>query len=396
MTCDPGSDAEGPLIFISAAEPSADLHGASLIRAASEIEPGVRFVGIAGPAMREAGCWALHDLTRRSAMLLSALRNVGEGFKVLALTRGYFRRYPFAAAVFIDSPMLNLALAKVAKAHRVPVLYYIAPQVWAWGRYRVARVRRRADKLAVILPFEEPFFRRYGIDATYVGHPLFDVLLARRPDPAVRRTIREAGHPVVVLMPGSRTHVVRGVLPGQLAVGRRIAERYPTTHFPISVANDSVRRLIEPLAAESGLNYAAYHGKNADLLESADLVLVASGTSTLEVAYYHKPMVIMYNGSRLAYHLLARWLIRTPHLSLVNILAGRELVPEFMPYYTSTDPLARCALGLLESPDQRQSMSRALADLLAPLVKPGAPANTAAMLLGMVGKHRLEAWATTP
>ncbi len=382
------SDADGPLIFISAAEPSADLHGASLIRAARAIEPAIRFVGIAGPAMKDAGCWALHDMTPQSAMLLSALGNVRAGLKVLGTTRRYFRKYRFAAAVFIDSPMLNLPLAKVAKARHVPVLYYIAPQVWAWGRYRVRRVRRRVDKMAVILPFEERFFRERRIDATYVGHPLFDTLVSRRPDPDLRETIRQAGNPIVTLIPGSRTHVVNAVLPGQLAVARSIAMRYPKAFFPVSVANDGVRRAVEPLVAASGLNYAAYHGKNGDLIESADLVLVASGTSTLEVAYYHKPMVVMYNSSRLMYHLVARWLISTPHLSLVNILAGREVVPEFMPYYTSTERIARCALGLLESPARRSAMSRELADLLAPIVRTGAPAATAAILRDMLDTHR--------
>ncbi len=384
MTSDPTWDTDGPLVFISAAEPSADLHGASLIRAVHEMNPTVRFVGIAGPAMRDAGCWALHDMTHRSAMLVSALGNVGEGLKILGITRRHFRRYPFAAAVLIDSPMLNLGLAKVAKARRVPVLYYIAPQVWAWARYRVRRVRRRVDRMAVILPFEESFFREHDIDATYVGHPLFDSLAARQPDPDLQQSIRQAGDPVVVLIPGSRTHVVKALLPGQLEVAGRIARRWPKAFFPISVANDSVRRIIEPLAAAAGLNYATYHGKNVDLIESADLVLVVSGTSTLEVAYYHKPMVVMYNGSRLVYHLMARWLISTPHLSLVNILAGRRLVPEFMPYYTSTDPIARCALDLLESPDKRRAMSQELAGLLSPIIKPGAPANTAAMLFEML------------
>ncbi|MCP4591108.1 MAG: lipid-A-disaccharide synthase [bacterium] len=381
----PPIDGEGPLIFISAAEPSADLHGASLIRAVQAVEPTARFAGIAGPAMQEAGCWALHDMTSRSAMLVSALANVGEGLRVLSTTRKHFGRYPFDAAVLIDSPVLNLALAKVAKKRQVPVFYYIAPQVWAWARYRVGRVRRRVDRMAVILPFEERFFRERGIDASYVGHPLFDTLSAREVDPEVRNAIQRGGRPVVALIPGSRSHVVKAVLPGQLEVARGISERFPDAFFPISVANDRVRRIIEPLAAGSGINYATYQGKNRDLIESAELVLVVSGTSTLEVAYYHQPMVVMYNSSRLVYHLLARWLISTPHLSLVNILAERRLVPEFMPYYTSTTPITRCALELLESPERRESMSRELADLLAPMRKPGAPDHAAALLLDMIG-----------
>ena len=192
----------------------------------------MRFVGLAGPAMQEAGCWPLHDLTRRSAMLLSALGNVGEGVRILRSTSRHFQRYTFAAAVLIDSPMLNLGLAKVAKARRVPVLYYIAPQVWAWGRYRVHRVRRRVDRMAVILPFEEAFFRTHGIDATYVGHPLFDTLSQRRPDSGFQRTLRSAGRPVVALLPGSRTHVVKSVFPGQLECRTGHCRAAPRGVFP--------------------------------------------------------------------------------------------------------------------------------------------------------------------
>jgi lipid-A-disaccharide synthase len=389
VTSEPFSPTER-LVFISAAEPSADLHGASFIRAARALDPTLRFVGLAGPAMQEAGCWPLHDLTRRSAMLLSALGNVGEGVRILRSTSRHFQRYTFAAAVLIDSPMLNLGLAKVAKARRVPVLYYIAPQVWAWGRYRVHRVRRRVDRMAVILPFEEAFFRTHGIDATYVGHPLFDTLSQRRSDPGFQRTLRSAGRPVVALLPGSRTHVVKSVFPGQLEVARAIAAQHPEAFFPISVANDAARRVIEPLIAQSGLRYATHADRNGDLIEASDLVLVVSGTSTLEVAFYHKPMVVMYNSSRLAYHLLGRWLIRTPHLSLVNILANRPLVPEFMPYYTSTEPIATRALELLGSDAQRAAMSRELADLLAPIVKPGAPGNAAAILLEMLAARPVQ------
>jgi lipid-A-disaccharide synthase len=320
-------------------------------------------------------------------MLHSALANVGDGLRVLSKAGKCFAREPVRAAVVIDSPTLNLPLAKSAKRHGLPVLYYIAPQVWAWARYRVRKVRRRVDKLAVILPFEETFFRGHGLDATYVGHPLFDTLAARQPDPAVRRAIHAAGQPVVALVPGSRKHVVQSLFADQLEICRAVAARYPQAHFPVSVANDTVRRIIEPAAAASGLNVALYEGKNADVLETADLVLVASGTSTLEVAYYLRPMVVMYKASRLLYHLVGRWLIHTKQFSLVNVLAGRALVPEFMPYYTSTDPIAARALALLDSADERAAMSRSLSELLHPMIKTGAAEATARMLLDMVRQN---------
>jgi lipid-A-disaccharide synthase len=238
--------------------------------------------------------------------------------------------------------------------------------------------------MAVILPFEETYFRDRGIDATYVGHPLFDTLADQPPDPAGVGAIRDQGQPVLAVLPGSRKHVVEEVLRGQLEIVERLRDRFPHLHAGISVANDQVAAVVDRLLARSGASAATYRRRNADLLSAADLALVASGTATLEVAYHHTPMIVMYNASRWGYRLIGRWFIRTRHLSLVNILAGRELVPEFMPYYTSTAPIAQRAVELLSDPAARRQMSAALADLLDPLVKTGASHNTAEMLLDMI------------
>lgn len=379
---------EGPLIFISAAEPSADVHGASLIRAVQRACPEARFAGVAGPAMRAAGCWSIFDMSGRSAMLLAALGAARDALRMWATARRHLASYPFDAAVLIDAPTLHLPLAKRAKQLGVPVFYYIAPQVWAWGESRIGRIRRRIERLAVIFPFEEEYFRSRGVNATFVGHPLFETLLRRRCDQTVVDEIRGRGDPVVAIFPGSRRHVVREVLPGQLEVAARIASQNPRVHFGVSLANPQVRPIVTPLVEQCGLNTSIRSGQNGELLTAADLALVASGTATLETAYYHKPMVIMYRSSKWGYRLVGRWLIRTPHLSLVNILAGRELVPEFMPYYTSTEPIAEKALELLASPERRARMESALAKLVEPFLRPGAADRTAVLLLELVEKSR--------
>lgn len=375
---------DGPLVFISASEPSADLHAASLIRAVRTIRPEIRFAGVAGPAMQAEGCWPIFDMTRHAAMLLGVARVVRPALKLLATTKRHLRQYPFSAAVVIDSPTLNLPIAKLAKRRGLPVLYFIAPQLWAWGRFRVRRVRARVDRMAVILPFEEAFFRSYGIEATYVGHPLFDKLSAHPADQHRVEAIKRAGKPVIAILPGSRQHVVKEVLHGQLKVAARILDEFPEAHLGISVANRVVRPTVRDRLASSGLSATLYEDGHTDLLAAADLTLVASGTATLEVAYRRSPMIVMYNASKWGYHLLARWLIRTPQLSLVNILAGRELVPEFMPYYASTEPIAERAIEMLRQPETLERMSTDLANLLDPLIKTGASDNTARLLLEMI------------
>ncbi|MCH7813032.1 MAG: hypothetical protein IID40_03330, partial [Planctomycetes bacterium] len=217
-----------------------------------------------------------------------------------------------------------------------------------------------------------------------VGHPLFERLADQPPDAEAVAAIRAKGEPVLAVLPGSRRHVVGEVLPGQLEVARRLGERFDRLHVGVSVANPQVAPVIEAVLGRSGVGANCYVDRNADLLTAADLALVASGTATLEVAYRHTPMIVMYNANRWFYHLVARWLISTPHLSLINILADRRIVPEFMPYYRSIDPIAEQAATLLADADARRKMSAELAALLDPLVKIGAAKNAAKILLEMI------------
>ncbi|MFQ5492099.1 MAG: lipid-A-disaccharide synthase [Phycisphaerae bacterium] len=377
--------AAGPLVFVAAHEPSGDAHAASLIRAVRSQSPEVRFAGVAGPAMQAEGCWPIFDMSRHSAMLLGVVRAVPAALKLLASTSRHLRRYPFSAAVVVDSPTLNLPIALRAKRAGLPVLYFIAPQLWAWGESRMNRLRARVDRMAVILPFEEAYFQAQGIDARYVGHPLFDRLAAHPPDPALVASIRAKGQPVVAVLPGSRRHVVEEVFGGQLEVLRQIVRAFPKTHIAVSVANAQVAGPIRSAIRRSGLSVSTLDREhNGEMLTAADLTLVASGTATLEVAYRGCPMIVMYNASRLAYELVGRWMIKTRHLCLVNILAQRELVPEFMPYYRSTEPIAEQAVALLGDEQARRRMSEALSGLIEPVIKPGAAENVAEMLINLL------------
>jgi len=334
--------------------------------------------------MAEAGCWPIHDMTRRSAMLLSAVGLIGRAVRVMRSSVRCVRRYPFDGAVVIDSPALHLRLAGRLRAAGLPVLYYIAPQLWAWGAQRIGRLRRRTDRVAVIFPFEKEYFTSRGVNATYVGHPLFDHLRREAVDPQKVKATRDGGHPVIALLPGSRKHVAREVFPGQLEVARRIEQAYPSATFGVSVANAQVGGVIADELARTPLTVTQHAGRHTELIAAADLVLVASGTTTLEVAYHRKPMIVVYNASPLVYQLLGRWLIRSRHLSLPNILAGREIVPEFMPYYTSTEPIADRALELLQDQAKANEMSAALAEVVEPLMSQDASGNVAQLLLEMV------------
>jgi lipid-A-disaccharide synthase len=466
--------APAPRIFISVAEQSADEHAAAFVRAFRKREPGVRFFGLTGPALRAAGCETFHDMTAGSAMALAAIRRVPEALRLLWRLRQLFAIHDtaeggcataeatagggrattgrFDAAVLVDSPTLNLPISKLCRRAGIPVLYYIAPQTWAWAAWRNKKIRRRVDRLACIWPFEEAYFRQHGISATYVGHPSFDHLLRLTIDDAKVAALRAAGTPVITLLPGSRAHVVREVFPGQLEAFARLKKKFLHARGLVVPANYEMRCLIGAILAESphakgvevitdvedeaassraavpripsqhdiseeslpppsererilvpadapqsereGFLVPATSAADrlaelrATAIRAADVVFVASGTVTLEVAYHAVPMIVMYNANRWLYRLIGRRLIRTPFLSIPNILAGRRIVPELMPYYRTVDPVIAAANEWLSTPATLARIRQELADLIRPIIKPGAADNAAAELAALLPTRR--------
>ncbi len=394
----PGPDSQSadpttnPRVFISAAEQSADEHAAGLIRAFLDRFPHASFSGLAGPRMRAAGCEPLADLTASASMLTSVAGRVPAALATISRVDRFLSRSPIDAAVLVDSGTLNLPIARRCRARGIPVLYYIAPQTWASREWRVRAIRERVDRLAVILPFEEAYFLSHGINARYVGHPLFDRLLNVPPDADRVSGLREDGSPVVVLLPGSRRQVVREVLPGQLAVAAQIAARFRRARFLLASANErmarSARCIIDQTPAVPQIQIVASSKENA--IRAADLALVASGTATLEVAFHAVPMIVMYNArfARLCYPFLRGWMIKTSIFSLPNILARRRIVPEFMPYYRNTSEIAVAALELLSSVSLQERMRGELRELMKPIARPGASAAAARELEELLMDHR--------
>lgn len=380
--------ARSPRIFISAAEPSGDRHAAALLRAIRERQPDVQFFGVAGPLMQAEGCEAMDDLASRAAMLLGAVSLAARAYRLMGRIQQRVMTDPPDLAIFVDSPALHLPMARRIRPTGVPTLYYIAPQLWAWAPRRIEKVRRYIDRLAAILPFEEAYFRERGVTADFVGHPLVSQPAQSPPKHQLVRELKQLGNPVIACLPGSRKHVVREVLPGQIEVARRIAEVHTRAAFVFAAAGEDAAETIRSNVANERFPYRVELSENASVLSAADFALVASGTATLEVACHNVPMVVMYNGSKWGYRLIGRHLIQTRHLSLVNILAERELVPEFMPYYTSTEPIADQALDILASADRRDQIRNGLRKIVESLGTADASANTAKIALEMIRPAR--------
>jgi len=318
-------------IFISAAEASGDEHASHLIAAIRRLRPDARFIGVAGEKMAAEGCEVVADLTKRASMAGGAISQLGYYYKMVRRIRRKIAEIRPDLHIPVDSPALNWHLAAEAKRCGAKVFYYIAPQVWAWAPWRVKKLARLTDQVGCILPFEQAYLRHRGVNATYVGHPLLDTL---GPRPEVLPDLAEAwasGTWRVALLPGSRPGEIRSHGPALRETAGMIRTRWPDAKCTVTARTEPCAEILRPLLAGADVEVAV--GRTRDVLASSHFAVTASGTVTLEVAYFGVPMVVFYRVGRLSYNLLGRWPLRTEHLSLVNILGGRRVVPELMPWH---------------------------------------------------------------
>lgn len=379
-------------VFVSVAEDSADVHAASLVRAAAELLPDCRFYGLTGPRLRALGVETVFDMTAHAAMLAGAAKIVGRAWQALRAVRRSWSRSRPDAVVLLDSPELNLRLAAWARKLGIPVVYYIAPQTWASRESRIRQIARDVDALACILPFEEAYFRARGVNARFVGHPLFEALARERPHAATISRLKSGDGPLIALLPGSRKHVIDALLPKQLAVLERLRAAGVTARAAVSAVDADRAARVRGMLARLGADVPIVESDNASLLTAADLVLVASGTATLHVAHYRKPMIVMYDVGPLLgplYRRWGHWVVRAPHLSLVNTLARRRIVPEFMPSVGDLDVVARTARGLLADGQWRERIVRSLHEVCAPLENGAASPAVCALLRAALDRELL-------
>jgi lipid-A-disaccharide synthase len=370
-----------PTIFLSAAEASGDEHAANLLRSLRERVGAARFVGVAGPRMAAAGCEVLADLTGRAEMLLGPVLRLGYYVRTVGRLKRRIAELRPDVVVPVDSPALNWHLAAAAKRVGSPVVHYIAPQVWAWATWRVRKLSRLTDAVACILPFEQAYLRRRGVRATYVGHPIFDT----QPPPPRPPDITDAwcrGTWRVALLPGSRPGELRHHARPLLAVARAIRDRWPAARCTFAAADadaaDTIRSALGGGAEEVDLTVGRRSAP--DVLADSHFAVAASGTVCLQAAWLGVPMVIFYRAgllSSLLYHALGRTgiLLATPHFALVNILAGRALVPELVPWRRNKRRLIDTVLEVMDDVGYLNQTRQRLLSMVRPL---RAPAGTRA------------------
>jgi len=371
-------------IFISAAEPSADAHCAGLITALKHNGYDIEFFGVGGPKMVEAGCGLLEQTGAKAAMAYNAFSQIGYYYKLIKRIKHFLKINKIDLVIVCDSPSFNFHVAKAAKKAGIRTLFYVAPQLWAWAGWRIRKLRRLCDKLCCILPFEQDWFSEKGIDATFVGNPMLDELQGGlRSFKKDYADFDPGGKLKIALMPGSRPAEIDSLWIPMQRIALRIKEKYPAAAF-VAVAVDAERKEILKAAQIPNFDYQYTISTVGDTAAEVDFTLVASGSATLQVAAVGCPMVIMYQSSRILWHLVGRWLIKTEYFSLPNILAGKELVPEFMPYFSSIEPIVRSIEQLLEDKDKLAQVSSELIKLVEPLAAKNANEEVSKIVIEML------------
>jgi lipid-A-disaccharide synthase len=408
-------------LFVVAGEASGDLHGANLLRAITALEPACVFEGFGGERMSAAGMNVLRGLDYLAFMgFTEVVKNLPTVMRNFSIAKQAMTERRPDALLLIDYPGFNLRLAKWAKKRGIPVLYYIAPQVWAWKESRIKGMRQNIDRLMVILPFEQEYFAKHGMEVDFVGHPLLDTLengnrkiedgeadasrhcegsasggeaistadmtIPCTPVSSSSEAYREPLDPrppslvsCIALLPGSREQEVKKMLPAMLAVRAQFPEfRFVIGKAP-GLSEDFYRKLV------SGNDAEIFTDGTQALLRMADAALVTSGTATLETALLGVPQLVCYRGNSLSV-LLARRLIKVPYIALVNLILGREAVKELIQDDLNPENLARQLRTLLAS---EQTSARIQSELFAVLGGAGASERAARIVVGRLSKAKV-------
>ena len=375
-----------PRIMIVAGEASGDMHGARLIAALKEQAPGAQICGIGGPELTRQGVEILYDASRLAVVgiveVISHFRFIREAMRALEKR---LREQPPDLLILIDYPDFNLILAKKAKRLGIPVFYYISPQVWAWRSGRVKTIKKLVDRMGVILPFEQEFYRKFGMNVDFVGHPLMDAVQPTRSREDFLHSLGIAPESTVIgILPGSRKREIAGMLPVFLAAAKRMQEQMtPKPVFVLPLAPTlSEEDLLANGLADAGVEVRVVRENRYDLMGACSAVMAASGTVSLELAILNVPMVISYRVSPLTYF-LGRRLIKVQYASLVNLVADREVVPELLQDEAVPEKIAQATMRLIENQAERTRMLAGLAEVRERLGGPGASERSARLALNL-------------
>jgi len=359
-------EVDQPSVLFTAFEPSGDDHAAAVIAVLRDRYPKLRVYAWGGRKMQAAGAEVIQLTGDDAVMGMPGLAKIREHKRMNNAIERWLDEHPISVHIPVDSPAANFPVCKLTKNAGARVVHLVAPQLWAWAPWRIRKLRRLTDHVLCVLPFEQDWFRQRGVEATFVGHPLFDKSLdTELLDEQIAGWPR--GEQNIALMPGSRPAEMRKNFPLLLAAYIKLANEHPKMRGLVAATRAEIEPQLRQIAKDAGLNWpdslTVTHSNTDAVIRWCDLALVVSGTVTLQIAKQHKPMVIVYKLGRLVWTLLARWLIQAKFITLPNLIAGREICPELVPHFGGADPIADRAVELLEDPEAFNKQVRELEDI---------------------------------
>ena len=367
-------------IYFVAGEASGDTHGAALMAALRNLQPDLTFIGRGGPRMKAVARAEFTDWSEKSAVLglWEVLKQYGYFRRQFAATLQQIREQQPDAVILIDYPGFNLRLARALRAQMptLLIIYYISPQVWAWNRRRIPQMARYLDLMLCIFPFEAELYRKSGLRTVFVGHPMLETLRARR-------TACDRDANLIGLFPGSRLREIRKILPVMVGAAEQIATARPQTRFEVSAASAPLASEIGAMVRRSRLPAGSVRiavGNASATMQCAQIGIVASGTATLEAAFFRMPFVLVYRLAWLTY-LAAKLVVKVKHVGMPNVLAGREIVPEYIQHRAKTAAVAAAVTRLLDDRSAHAAMVAEFDRVIAQLGEGAASEQAAKVVL---------------
>ena len=372
-------------ILMVTGEASGDLLASRLVEAMRAANPSLSFSGMGGERLRAAGMEIVFDIAQHAVMgITEVIGHLGKLYGVFRKLKLTLKHERPDLLILVDYPDFNLRLARVAKRYGVPVLYYVSPQIWAWRTSRIRQIAASVSTMIVVFPFELPLYREAGVNAHFVGHPLLDIVrVSRSPEENKQRFGLSPNRTTVGLLPGSRLSEVKRILPAMLEAAHRLSLQFTDMQFITPIAPGLHKEEIEKLTEGSGVSPALVSNSMYEVIDSSSLVIVASGTASLETALLAKPMVIVYKMSPLSY-LIGRMLVKVPFIGMANIIAGKKVVPELIQAEASGERIAAEAARLLTDTPYYDRVRAELALIRKQLGEPGASQRAAEIALTML------------
>lgn len=381
-------------VFISAGEPSGDLHGSNLIGSLKQLDSNIAFSGLGGDRMIAAGITPLVHVKDLSVVgLLKVAERFFDLSHYLDLVRRHFKKNRPDIVVLIDFPGFNWWVAARAKEFKIPVIYFVPPQLWAWGGWRVAKMKKLVDKVLCNFEFEKQWFHARGVDADLVGHPYFDELMNRKIETGLVNAIKSKGSPVIGILPGSRSQELHQNLGSQLQAAKLINKKFPSAQFHVACLHQRHADLVWEKMRNASLENIPiniHSGTTKEIICASDCTISVSGSVSLELLQAAVPSAILYQASR-PMIVLAKWLMKCRFISLPNLMADKEFFPEFVSHKPLGTELAMTICDWLENAEKMDLARKNLKGLWSLISKPGACDRAASRVVQLATAKKCKA-----